>query len=189
MSLPELFSVLTNETDYIFYYSKKISTSSVTYSKVALAQMAYIKLIESYTPLSYKMNQCLLRKWEDDTIVEGHWKFTKQQMTIERPNGTVISNIPIIFFETKSVLPKSKYFARSYKKGQSAYPTHVKQILIEDAIRKKETCAISCDEITQENAGVTSCGHVFLKESVARWLEQRSSERRCPICKQKCQLT
>lgn len=70
-----------------------------------------------------------------------------------------------------------------------SYPAHIKRIIIEDAIRKKETCAISCDEITQENAGVTSCGHVFLKESVARWLEQRSSERRCPICKQKCQLT
>ena len=188
MSLPELFSVLTNEKEYIFYYSKKISTSSVTYFKVALAQMTYIKLIESYTPSSYEMNQCLLRKWEDDTVVEGHWKFTKQQMTIERPNGTIINNIPIVFFETKSVLPKSKYFARSYKKLQCMYPTHVKQILIEDAIRKEESCPISYEKITLENAMITSCGHIFQEKAIKSWLSSSSSKGECPLCKQPCSL-
>jgi len=188
MSLPELFSVLTNEKEYIFYYSKKISTSSVTYFKVALAQMTYIKLIESYTPSSYEMNQCLLRKWEDDTVVEGHWKFTKQQMTIERPNGTIINNIPIVFFETKSVLPKSKYFARSYKKLQCMYPTHVKQILIEDAIRKDAECPISYEKITLENAMITSCGHIFQEKAIKSWLSSSSSKGECPLCKQPCSL-
>jgi hypothetical protein len=69
------------------------------------------------------------------------------------------------------------------------YPAHVKRLIIEDAIRKKESCAISYDEITQENASVTSCGHVFTTEAITRWLSQPSSARCCPMCKQVCQLS
>jgi hypothetical protein len=69
------------------------------------------------------------------------------------------------------------------------YPPHIKRLIIEDVIMKKEPCPISCDDITQENASVTSCGHVFIRESIARWLGQASSEQRCPICKQKCHIT
>jgi hypothetical protein len=69
------------------------------------------------------------------------------------------------------------------------YPAHIKRIIIEDAIRKMESCAISYDEITQENASVTSCGHVFTTEAITRWLSQASSARCCPICKQICQVS
>jgi len=69
------------------------------------------------------------------------------------------------------------------------YPAHVKRIIIEDAIRKNESCAISYDEITQENASVTSCGHVFTTEAITRWLSQPSSGKCCPMCKQVCQLS
>jgi hypothetical protein len=69
------------------------------------------------------------------------------------------------------------------------YPAHVKRLIIEDVIRKKESCAISYDEITQENASVTSCGHVFTTEAITRWLSQPSSARCCPMCKQVCQLS
>jgi hypothetical protein len=68
------------------------------------------------------------------------------------------------------------------------YPAHVKRIIIEDAIRKKESCAISYDEITQENASVTSCGHVFTTEAITRWLSQSTSAKCCPMCKQVCQV-
>ena len=69
------------------------------------------------------------------------------------------------------------------------YPAHVKRIIIEDAIRKKESCAISYDEITQENASVTSCGHVFTTEAITRWLSQPTSGKCCPMCKQVCQVS
>ena len=69
------------------------------------------------------------------------------------------------------------------------YPAHVKRIIIEDAIRKNESCAISYDEITQENASVTSCGHVFTTEAIRRWLSQPSSGKCCPMCKQVCQVS
>ena len=83
--------------------------------------------------------------------------------------------------QPSSVVP----LARS---SQIKFPAHVKHLIIEDAIRKKDSCVISRDEITQENASVTSCGHVFTTESIKRWLDQRSSNGCCPLCKQVCEL-
>ena len=75
----------------------------------------------------------------------------------------------------------------AYRKGVTM-PAHIKRIIIEDSIRKKESCAISYDEITQENASITSCGHVFKTDAIKIWLSRPSSNGQCPICKQNCQL-
>ena len=63
---------------------------------------------------------------------------------------------------------------------------YVKTIVLKYAISKNEDCPISSEELTEENAEVTSCGHVFTKESIQRWLSESSSRGLCPICKQKC---
>jgi hypothetical protein len=55
-------------------------------------------------------------------------------------------------------------------------PQHVVKLVIAEAIRKKESCPISCDDITEENATVTSCGHVFTKFAIKTWLETPSSK-------------
>jgi hypothetical protein len=65
-------------------------------------------------------------------------------------------------------------------------PEHVMKLVIAEAIRKKESCPISCDDITEENATVTSCGHVFTKIAIKTWLETPSSKNLCPVCKQEC---
>jgi hypothetical protein len=65
-------------------------------------------------------------------------------------------------------------------------PQHVVKLVIAEAIRKKEYCPISCDHITEKNAIVTSCGHVFTKIAIKTWLETPSSKNLCPICKQEC---
>jgi len=67
-------------------------------------------------------------------------------------------------------------------------PPHVKKLIIADAIRNKESCPISCDEITHENATVTSCGHVFITNEIKRWLSIESSNSLCPVCKQNCNV-
>lgn len=65
-------------------------------------------------------------------------------------------------------------------------PVHVVTIIIADAIRRNESCPISCDDITRENAAVTSCGHVFAKTAIRTWLESPSSRNLCPVCKRTC---
>ena len=62
-------------------------------------------------------------------------------------------------------------------------PQHVANIVLADAISKNEVCPISSDPITMENGSVTSCGHVFCKNSINQWF---SIKNECPVCKQKC---
>jgi len=68
----------------------------------------------------------------------------------------------------------------------SGIPHHVKKLLVADMISRKECCPISSDYITQENAGVTSCGHVFVLSEIQKWLSIESSKGLCPMCKEKC---
>ena len=68
----------------------------------------------------------------------------------------------------------------------SKLPIHVSKLVLADSISKNEACPISCDPITQENATVTSCGHVFTTEAINHWLSLASSKGLCPVCKQRC---
>jgi hypothetical protein len=67
------------------------------------------------------------------------------------------------------------------------YPPHIKQLIISDSIHKNESCVITCELISQENACITTCGHVFTKSGLTQWLSV-SSNKSCPICRQKCSL-
>ena len=68
----------------------------------------------------------------------------------------------------------------------TSIPVHVVTIVIADAIRRNESCPISYDDITKENAVVTSCGHVFAKNAITTWLASPSSGNLCPVCKRVC---
>ena len=65
-------------------------------------------------------------------------------------------------------------------------PTHIANLVLADIISKNEVCPISSETITKENASVTSCGHVFCKESIDTWLSTPASKGECPVCKQVC---
>jgi hypothetical protein len=67
--------------------------------------------------------------------------------------------------------------------ARKALPQHVANIVLDDAISKNEICPISNEPITKETGSVTSCGHVFCKESIDHWL---SIKNECPVCKQTC---
>jgi hypothetical protein len=66
-------------------------------------------------------------------------------------------------------------------------PEFVCRALIREAIEKKETCPISlCELGTGMSISVTSCYHLFEKESLNTWM---TANRSCPVCKQKCSCT
>jgi hypothetical protein len=67
------------------------------------------------------------------------------------------------------------------------FPGHIKQLILADSISKNESCAITGESINQENACITTCGHVFTKDGLTRWLSV-SSNQSCPICRQSCSL-
>jgi len=68
----------------------------------------------------------------------------------------------------------------------NSLPTHIIKIVLADAIRKNEVCPITSEDITETNATVTCCGHVFTTTAITHWLSLPSSRNECPVCKQKC---
>jgi len=67
------------------------------------------------------------------------------------------------------------------------YPEHVKRIIIADSINKNDSCSITGEIICEENACITTCGHVFTRSAITRWLSV-SSNQSCPVCRQKCSV-
>jgi hypothetical protein len=65
-------------------------------------------------------------------------------------------------------------------------PKHIAQIVATDAKHRGEICPISMEDIDDKACTVTSCFHVFDRDSIAIWHEQNNT---CPVCKQLCSLT
>ncbi len=64
--------------------------------------------------------------------------------------------------------------------------THVSEAVLERAVRNKETCPISLEEISLETgACVAPCYHAFQKEAIQQWMVEHST---CPQCRQACCL-
>lgn len=60
-------------------------------------------------------------------------------------------------------------------------PAFVAEIIKRDAIRNKDTCAITLDEFTEDTKTVvTPCFHIFTRSGLCTWLE---SKHLCPTCK------
>ena len=68
----------------------------------------------------------------------------------------------------------------------ASLPPHITKIVLADAIRKNDVCPITSEDITETNATVTPCGHVFTTAAIAQWFSIPSSNGLCPVCKQKC---
>jgi hypothetical protein len=104
---------------------------------------------------------------KDPTII------SKQNHMYENPQ--VFSSDPFETFSSSHYIPTKRL------------PSYVKQMLKEYSIKKGDTCSISETNITMDSE-VTSCGHIFEKESIQRWLSMPSSNNSCPICRQHCVL-
>jgi len=59
-------------------------------------------------------------------------------------------------------------------------PLHIERIVLQDAERSGCVCSISYEVIMLHNGSVTSCGHIFLRQSIRDWM-QHSPE--CPQCR------
>jgi hypothetical protein len=62
---------------------------------------------------------------------------------------------------------------------------HIITLIIENAIRNKECCAVTHDLITKENACITTCAHIFSREGILQALVEKDT---CPLCARKCYL-
>ena len=67
-------------------------------------------------------------------------------------------------------------------------PQHAVRLLLLGSLIDGEECSITGNPISAENGAVTTCFHIFEKEAITRWLEQASSNKKCPVCMQECDV-
>ena len=67
-------------------------------------------------------------------------------------------------------------------------PQHAIKFILLGSLIEGEECSITGSSINAENGAVTTCFHIFEKEAITRWLEQASSNKKCPVCMQPCNI-
>ena len=123
------------------------------------------------TPINYKYNKKFSTTvYESPAALEWVQRFKTTDKSVNRLATNIALSIPY------SPVPNVIIYS---------IPTFVKNLLIEDAISKKQDCSITLEPITKENAKVTSCYHVFSKDAIENWLISHTI---CPICKQICSV-
>jgi hypothetical protein len=70
---------------------------------------------------------------------------------------------------------------------EKTVPQFVAQLVAQHSVENGEMCPITCDDITVDEAAVTSCYHVFSKESIEMY--RAMGNMTCPICRQECSIT
>ncbi len=95
------------------------------------------------------------------------------------PSLAVWDHIPNILTPRAADMPRAM--------GAAPKPlSHVSEAVIEKAIREKQSCPISMEELTKENATcVAPCYHTFEKEAIQTWVQGHGT---CPTCRQTCCL-
>lgn len=70
---------------------------------------------------------------------------------------------------------------------EKTVPQFVAQLIAQHAVESGQTCPISYDDITVDDAAVTSCYHVFSKETIEMY--RATGNMTCPVCRQECSIT
>jgi hypothetical protein len=67
-------------------------------------------------------------------------------------------------------------------------PQHAVNLLLLGSFLNEEECSITGSPINSQNGAVTTCFHVFEKEAITRWIDLPSSNKKCPVCMQPCDV-
>jgi hypothetical protein len=64
-------------------------------------------------------------------------------------------------------------------------PKHIFDIVVNQAIEKKEDCPVLCIPFTRENASCGPCGHLVSYEALLRCVQDKEQ---CPVCREKMNI-
>ena len=68
-------------------------------------------------------------------------------------------------------------------------PQRVAKLLVEEAVRNNEMCAIDLTPLTLQQSAVTSCFHVFSEPVLTEWFQRNQPRVSCPVCREICVMT
>jgi hypothetical protein len=130
-------------------------------------------VIPTYMPADYHT----LYRDTYDTLVPMWYDISREEGSNQNPN--VITNRLVtrtIEFSTNLI---------RHVNATRAIPTRIARMIATDAVEREEVCPITMETITMETCAVTSCFHVFERDSLAMW---HTVHKTCPVCKQGCSV-
>lgn len=110
---------------------------------------------------------------------------------VARNIDTILTNNTISAQEKASQI-MNKY-ARSIREvirtveHEKEIPQFVAQTVAQRSVEQGEACPITYDDITVDEAAVTSCFHVFSKDAIQMY--RAGGNMTCPVCRQHCSVT
>jgi hypothetical protein len=105
------------------------------------------------------------------------------------PTAKTRTFIPITVRETTPTQPQAPQEAEpTIIYPIKTIPQHAINLLLLGSFLNEEECSITGTPINTQNGAVTTCFHMFEKEAITRWLDQASSNKKCPVCMQPCNV-
>jgi hypothetical protein len=166
--------------------------------------------IETYVPLNTPVYIQNIKKRQEHRV---HWSYTMKQLKHEQTIIPIIKFTPKVHLPSIAIWS----FVPIVERGQTPapqqapapapaplpvpippivesklpikeIPNHAIRLLLLGAVIEGEECPISGTAIDVSNGSVTSCFHLFEKDSIARWLALPHTNKKCPVCMQSCDL-
>jgi hypothetical protein len=167
--------------------------------------------IETYVPLNTPAYTQNIKKRQEHRV---NWSYTMKQLTHEQRIIPIIKFTPKVHLPSIAAWS----FVPIVERGQPAVPVpvpaplpapapapipavivepklpikeipnHAIRLLLLGAVIEGEECPISGTAIDATNGSVTSCFHLFERDSIARWLALPHTNKKCPVCMQACDL-
>lgn len=164
----------------------------------------YFYNIVTYTPTSMRYNKVISKKNNGNITREMKWAFTLERLEhdgdripvlyIQRRNETLSSFkaqsfIPITV-RAPTVAPTVAPVAPVEKKKYTipSIPKHLIEAVLRDASSRGEVCPITYEPIDMTSSAITSCFHVFDRESIDKWIINPANGDKCPVCKSQCNV-
>jgi hypothetical protein len=170
--------------------------------------------IETYVPLNTPVYIQNIKKRQEHRV---HWSYTMKQLKhgqtiipvikftpkVHLPATATWNFVPIVERNAQVQLqvqlqvqgpppplpmPVPPIIVQGSKIPIKEIPNHAIRLLLLGAVIEGEECPISGTAIDITNGSVTSCFHLFERDSIARWLALPHTNKKCPVCMQPCDL-
>jgi len=162
----------------------------------------YFYNIVRYTPTSMRFNKVISKKNNGNITREMKWAFTMERLEhdgdripvlyIQRRNEVLSSFksqsfAPITVPTVPTVAPVAPTLEKK-KYTISSIPKHMIEAVLRDASTRGEVCPITYEPIGMTSSAITSCFHVFDRESIDKWIKNPANGDKCPVCKSQCNV-
>ena len=185
-NFPLIFAVSKNNQQYYLFQAKRRHTliDYICGSQINAFNIKPFILDQSYITVSKNttsFTNCVTLFFDKQNVEE---LFTRWRIAGKVVIPSKNMCIPLVVFEYHFTNIVPSFFSYdnelTLQVQPNNLPQHIIKIIINNAEQNKAICPITLDQITSANSTITSCGHIFNKNAIHRWLKKNKT---CPECR------